>query len=129
VEKVDGGHSTRPAGLMAWPSGHHMAPNQLIQVGGAPTRAYKYSPPPTVEMRRHTTFGDSTCKALILSVVARCSFVKRVARLPRSLSVEALSESFMVRQGFSTLVCSSAKALPESSGFQQRVSAQVPWVK
>jgi hypothetical protein len=35
-----------------------------------------------VEMRRHTPqFGDSTCKALILSVVARHSLVGRVARL------------------------------------------------
>jgi hypothetical protein len=40
----------------------------------------KYSP--TVKMRGHTPhFGDSTCKALILSVVARHSLVGRVARL------------------------------------------------
>jgi hypothetical protein len=35
-----------------------------------------------VEMRGHTPhFGDSTCKALILTVVARRSLVGRVARL------------------------------------------------
>jgi hypothetical protein len=38
--------------------------------------------PPTVEMRRHTThFGDSTCKALILSVVARRRVVRRMVRV------------------------------------------------
>jgi hypothetical protein len=46
------------------------------------------TPPPTVEMRWQATFGDSTCKALILSAVARYSLVGRVARLPHSLSVE-----------------------------------------
>jgi hypothetical protein len=35
-----------------------------------------------VEMRRHTPhFVDSTCKALILSVVAKRSLVGRVVRL------------------------------------------------
>jgi hypothetical protein len=47
VEKVDGGRSTQPAG-------HHMAPNRLLQVMGAPLWPYKY--PPTVEKSRHTTF-------------------------------------------------------------------------
>jgi hypothetical protein len=42
-----------------------------------------------------------------------------IGRPPRSSGVEALSESFRVRQGFSAPVCSSAKALPESYGFQQ----------
>jgi hypothetical protein len=37
-------------------------------------------------------------------------------------------ESFRVRQDFSVLVCSSVEALPESYGFRQRVSAQVPQV-
>jgi hypothetical protein len=37
--------------------------------------------PLPVEIRTHTTFGDFTCKALILSVVARRSLVGRVARL------------------------------------------------
>jgi hypothetical protein len=36
---------------------------------------------------------------------------------PHSSSAEALSEFFGVRQGFSSLVCSSAKAVPESYGF------------
>jgi hypothetical protein len=38
--------------------------------------------PPPVEIRRHTLLlRNSTCKALILSVVARCRLVRRVARL------------------------------------------------
>jgi hypothetical protein len=44
VEKVGGGLSTRPFGHMAWPAGHHLVPNGLLQVGGAPPRTYKYSP-------------------------------------------------------------------------------------
>jgi hypothetical protein len=81
MEKVGGGRSTRSAGHVAWLAGHHLAPNQLLQVGGAPPWPYKY--PPMVEMRRHTThFGDSTCKApILLSVVARHSLVGRVTRL------------------------------------------------
>jgi hypothetical protein len=55
-------------------------PNRLLQVGGAPPPPYKY--PPMVEMRRHTPhFGDSTCKAVILSVVARRSLAGSVERL------------------------------------------------
>jgi hypothetical protein len=58
-------------------------------------------------------------KALFHSVVARHSLVGRVARPrdPRSMSAEALLESFEVRLDFSALVCSSAEALPESYGF------------
>jgi hypothetical protein len=52
VEKVDGGRSTRPVGHVGWAAGHHLAPNRLLQVGGAPPWPYKF--PPTVEMRRHT---------------------------------------------------------------------------
>jgi hypothetical protein len=72
VENVGGGCSTRSASHVAWPTGHPLAPNRLLQVGGGPPRPYKY--PPTVDMRTHT-FGDSTCKAPILSVVARYSVV------------------------------------------------------
>jgi hypothetical protein len=50
--------------------------------------------PPMVEMRGHTPhFGDSTCKALILSVVARCSLVGGVARLR---GPEGLSKALLV---------------------------------
>jgi hypothetical protein len=45
VEKVSGGRST-------WPTGHHLVPNRLLQVGGAPPWPYKYHP--MVEMRGHT---------------------------------------------------------------------------
>jgi hypothetical protein len=37
--------------------------------------------PLLVEIRTHTTFGDSTCRAPILSVVDRRSLVERVVRL------------------------------------------------
>jgi hypothetical protein len=80
VEKIGGGRSTRPTDHVAWSSGHHSVLNRLIQLGGAPPRPI--NTPPTVEMRGHTPhFGDSTCKALILSVVARRSLVGKVARL------------------------------------------------
>jgi hypothetical protein len=68
-----GSRSTRPAG-------RHLVSYRLGQVGGAPTQPYKH--PPLVEIRTHTPhFRNSTCKALILSVVARQTFVERVARL------------------------------------------------
>jgi hypothetical protein len=79
---------------------------------------------------KHTPhFGNSTCKAPILSVVGRHSFVGRVERLwgteglpacrepSSSSSVEGLPEYFGVRQGFLALPCSSAEALLESYGF------------
>jgi hypothetical protein len=63
-----------------WPADRQLASYCLGQVGGAPQRPNKYPPP--VEIRTHTPdFGNSTCKALILSVVARCSLVGRVVRL------------------------------------------------
>jgi hypothetical protein len=75
-----GGHSTRLDGHVAWPIGHHLAPNRLLHVGGALPWPYKY--PPKVEMRTDTPhFGDSTYKPLILSVVDRHSLVGRVVRL------------------------------------------------
>jgi hypothetical protein len=36
VEKVGGCHSTQPTDHVAWPTGHNLAPNRLLQVGGAP---------------------------------------------------------------------------------------------
>jgi hypothetical protein len=73
VEKGGGSHSTRQAG-------RHMVSYHLGQVGGAPPRPYKYPPP--VEIGRHTPLiGNFTYKALILSVLARCSLVGRVAKL------------------------------------------------
>jgi hypothetical protein len=75
-----GGGNTKPAGHVSWPVGHHFTPNRLLQVSGAPPQPYKY--PPMVEMRGYTPhFGDSTCKAPILSVVARRSLIGRVVRL------------------------------------------------
>jgi hypothetical protein len=68
-------------------AGHHLASYRLYQVGGAPPQPYKY--PSLVEIRTHTPLlGNSTCKAPILSAVARCSLVGRVERLrgPPSLS-------------------------------------------
>jgi hypothetical protein len=80
VEKGCGSHSTQPAGHVARPAGHHLASYRLDQVGGAPLRSYKY--PPLVEIRTHTPhFINSTCRALIFSVVARHSLVGRVVRL------------------------------------------------
>jgi hypothetical protein len=83
--------------------------------------------PLPVKVNTHTPhFGDSTCKALLISVVAllgewRGSEGRRASRPigspPRSSSVEALPESFEVQQDFSALVCSSAKDLSESYGF------------
>jgi hypothetical protein len=74
VEKVGGGQTH-------WPADRHLVSYRLSQVGGAPPCPYKY--PPTSESRHtHTPhFGDCTCKATILSVVARRSHVRRVARL------------------------------------------------
>jgi hypothetical protein len=80
VEKGGGSRSTRPAGHVASPADRHLVSYHLGQVGGAPPRPYKNPPP--VKIRTHTPLhGNSTCKALILSVVARRSLVGRVARL------------------------------------------------
>jgi hypothetical protein len=80
VERVGGGRSTQLAGHVAWPAGHHLVPNRLVQVSGDRPRPYKY--PPTMEMRRHAPHLEySICKALILSVVVRHSLDRRVARL------------------------------------------------
>jgi hypothetical protein len=41
VEKVGGGRSTWSASHVAWPAGHHLAPDRLLHVGGAPPQPYK----------------------------------------------------------------------------------------
>jgi hypothetical protein len=101
VEKGGGSHSTRPAG-------RPLVSYCLGQVDGAPLRPYKYRP--LVEIRTHTPLlGNSTCKALSLSVVARCSLMEEwrgsegrrashpIGSPPRSSSAEALSKSFKVQ--------------------------------
>jgi hypothetical protein len=61
-------------------AGHHMVSYCLGQVGVDSPWPYKY--PLLVKVDTHTPhFGDSTCKALFLSVVARPRLVRRVARL------------------------------------------------
>jgi hypothetical protein len=74
VEKVGGGRTH-------WLARGHLVSYHLSQVSGAPPWPYNY--PPTGESRHtHTPyFGDSTCKAPILIVVARGRLVRRVARL------------------------------------------------
>jgi hypothetical protein len=80
VEKVGGGRTHWPAGHVARLVGHHLASCHLGQVSGTPPWPYKYPLP--VKVDTHTPhFGDSTCKALFLSVVVRCSLVRRVVRL------------------------------------------------
>jgi hypothetical protein len=80
VEKVGGGQTHWPAGHVDRSASHHLASYHLGQVGGAPPWPYQY--PLLVKIDTHTShFGDSTCKASILSVVARCSIIGRVARL------------------------------------------------
>jgi hypothetical protein len=73
-------HSTRPANNVVRPTDRRLKSYHLGQVGGAPPGSYKY--PPLVEIRTHTPLhGNSTYKALILSVVARHSLIGSVARL------------------------------------------------
>jgi hypothetical protein len=62
------------------PVDRHLVSYHLSQVSGAPPRPYKY--PPSVEIRTYTPLlGNFTCKALILSVIARHRLVGRVVRL------------------------------------------------
>jgi hypothetical protein len=70
VEKVSGGCSTQLAGHVAWLAGHHLAPNQHLQVDAGPIHPYKN--PPRGESR-HTTLYllFSTCKGSGLVVVAQ----------------------------------------------------------
>jgi hypothetical protein len=80
VENVGGGQTHWPTDYVARPTGRHLASYNLNQVGGAPPSPYKNTLP--VKVNTHTRhFGDSTCKALFLSVVARHSLVGRVERL------------------------------------------------
>jgi hypothetical protein len=68
------------AGHVAWSVSHHLVSYRLSQVIGAPPQPYKY--PCLVEIRTHTPLhGNSTWKALILSVVGMCSLIGRVVRL------------------------------------------------
>jgi hypothetical protein len=63
VEKGVGSHSTRSTGHVARPAGRHLLRYRIGQVGGAPSRPYKYPPP--VEIRTNTPLhGNSTCIAL-----------------------------------------------------------------
>jgi hypothetical protein len=80
VEKVGWGQTHWSASHVARPGSHHLVSYYLGHVGGAPPWSYKYPLP--VKVDTHTThFGDSTCIALFLSVVARRSLVGRVVRL------------------------------------------------
>jgi hypothetical protein len=80
VEEVVGARSHWPTDHMARLAGRHLMSYRLGQVGGAPLWPYKY--PLLVKVDTHTPhFRDSTCKALFLRVVARCSLVGRVVRL------------------------------------------------
>jgi hypothetical protein len=71
VEKVGGGQTTWSVGHVARPACHHLVSYRLNQVGNPSLNPDKYP----------STGGDATCKALILSVVARRSLIRRVARL------------------------------------------------
>jgi hypothetical protein len=62
------------------------------------------------------------------STVEKATLCQPMPQSAQSSSTEALPESFVVWLDFSTLVCSSVEALPESYGYRQRVSAQVPQV-
>jgi hypothetical protein len=80
VEKVSGGQTHWSTGHVARLTGHHFASYCPSQVGGASPWPYKY--PLLVNVDTHTPhFGDSTCKAPILSVVARRRLVRRVVML------------------------------------------------
>jgi hypothetical protein len=69
-----------PATWLGRLADRHFVSYHLDQVGGGPPRPDKYPPP--VEIITHTPhFGNSTGKALILSVVVRHSLVRRVVRL------------------------------------------------
>jgi hypothetical protein len=74
----------RDGGERQWKLFHlanrHLVSYRLAQVAEASQQPYKYLP--MLEIRTRTPLhGNSTCKALILSVVARSSLVGRVARL------------------------------------------------
>jgi hypothetical protein len=79
VEKVSGGQITWPTGHMARLASHHLVSHRLNQVDNPSLDPYKY--PSTSGNQNAPHFGDSTCKAPILSVVARHSLVSRMTRL------------------------------------------------
>jgi hypothetical protein len=63
VEKVSGGHSSRPADHVAWPPDLHVAPNRPLQVGGGLIHPYKY--PLTVKVDT----PHSTCSSPLVEVL------------------------------------------------------------
>jgi hypothetical protein len=62
VEKVGGYRSTWAADHVAWPVGHHLAPNRPLQVGGGPIHPYKYPLMVKVEI------PQSTCSSPLVKV-------------------------------------------------------------
>jgi hypothetical protein len=128
VEKGDESHCTQPIDLVARPTGHHLASYRLGQVSGPPRWPYKYPPP--VEIRTHTPqFGNSTCKALILRVVARLILVGRVARL---WGLEALpvcrEPSSLLGRGSSIEILRGPTGFLNSSLLKCRRSAEILWI-
>jgi hypothetical protein len=81
VEKVGGGRTTWPVGHVARPVDHHLASYRLNQVSNLSLDHYQYRFTSGNQNTHTPHFGDFTCKALILSVVARRSLVGRVTRL------------------------------------------------
>jgi hypothetical protein len=79
MEKVGGGRTTWSTGHVAWLAGHHLVSYRLNQVVNPSLDPDKSS---SIGGNQNTpNLGDSTCKAPILSVVARRSLVGRVVRL------------------------------------------------
>jgi hypothetical protein len=81
VEKVGGGQTTWLADHVAGPAGHHLVSYWLNQVSNPSLDLYKYLSTGGNHNTHTPHFGDSTCKAPILYVVARCSLIGRVTRL------------------------------------------------
>jgi hypothetical protein len=82
VEKVGGAQTHWPAKHMARPAGHHLVSYRSAKSVELPHGPINTPLPVKVNTHTHTPhFGDSTFKALFLSVVARRSLVGRVVRL------------------------------------------------
>jgi hypothetical protein len=79
VKIVGGGHTHWLAGHVASLANHRLVSYHLSQVCGAPP--WPINTPYRWKSEHTQHFRDSTCKALILSVVARSSLVRRVVRL------------------------------------------------
>jgi hypothetical protein len=81
VEKVGGGGTHCPTSHVARLAGRHLASYHLRHVGGAPPSHGPIKTPLPVKVDTQTPhFGDSTCKALFLSVVDMHSLVGTVVR-------------------------------------------------